>query len=290
MTRNPKKAGGLPTPISIVTDFTQIADDWPLDAIVHLAGEPVANGLWTKAKRREIVASRVGITRRLVDWVGERRQKPKVLVSASAVGWYGLRDDEILTEAATARVCFTQEVCVRWEQEARKAEHLGLRVVRLRIGLVLGRDGGLLAGLLTPFEFGLGARLGDGRQWMSWIAQDDLVRLIVYALENEQLAGAVNATTPNPVRNADFTRALGRALRRPALFALPASLLRLVAGDLAREVLLAGQRVLPAKAEAAGFIFRQPTLEGALSEALGAAPAAAALPRHLLSSGHPMPR
>ena len=234
MTRDPKKAADLPTPLRLVSDFTEIADETPLDAIVHLAGEPVAGGLWTKARRARIHASRFGLTRRLVDWIAERKQKPAVLVSASAVGWYGLRGDEVLTETATARVCFTQEVCVRWEQEARKAEHLGLRVVRLRIGLVLGRDGGLLASMLPSFEFGLGARLGDGQQWMSWIERDDLVRLILTALGDARYSGVVNATAPNPVRNAEFTRALARALGRPAFLTLPAPLLRLAAGDLAK--------------------------------------------------------
>ncbi|MGF1631724.1 MAG: TIGR01777 family oxidoreductase [Kiloniellaceae bacterium] len=293
MTRDPRKAATLPTPLRIVTDFAEIAENIPVDAIVNLAGEPLADGLWTRAKRSTIIASRVTTTRRMIDWLGERRQKPQVLVSASAVGWYGLRGDEALSEQDTARVCFTQEVCVRWEQEARKAEHLGVRVVRLRIGLVLGREGGLLASMLTPFEFGLGGKLGDGAQWMSWIVRDDLVRLILYALENERLEGAVNATAPNPVRNADFTRALARALRRPAVLALPAGLLRRVAGDLARELLLGGQRVLPVKAETAGFVFRQPTLEAALAEAVGAAPAAAKRPAAVLPRGsrdQPMPR
>ena len=269
MTRDPKKATGLPTPLRVITDFSEFGDDLPLDTIINLAGEPIANGLWTRAKKHRIVASRVGTTRRLVDWLGTR-QKPAVLISASAVGWYGLRGDEVLTESDTAQVCFTQEVCVRWEQEARKAERLGLRVVRLRIGLVLGREGGLLASMLMPFEFGLGGRLGDGRQWMSWIARDDLVRLMLHALENEKLEGAVNATAPSPVRNADFTRALAQALRRPAVAVLPAWLLRLGAGDFARELLLGGQRAVPAKAEASGFVFRFPTLQAALNDVVGA--------------------
>jgi uncharacterized protein len=301
MTRDPAKAAALPTPLRIVTDFTQIGEDRPLDAVINLAGEPLANGLWTRAKRRRIIASRVGTTRRLIDWIETRACKPKVLINASAVGWYGLRGDEELSEGDTARVCFTQEVCVRWEQEARKAERLGMRVVRLRIGLVLGRDGGLLASLLLPFEFGLGGRLGDGRQWTSWIERDDLVRLIVHALENENLAGPVNATAPSPVRNADFTRSLGHALRRPAVFALPAWLLRLVAGDLARELLLGGQRVLPVKAEASGFLFRYPSLQATLDEIVGNESATAKrgtlrtrcpLRRALKFAGahHPMPR
>jgi len=293
MTRDPKKATDLPTPLRIVTDFTEIADEAPLDAIVHLAGEPVVGGLWTKARRERIHASRFGLTRRLVDWLATRKQKPAVLVSASAVGWYGLRGDEVLTESATAQVCFTQEVCVRWEQEARKAEHLGLRVVRLRIGLVLGRDGGLLASLLPSFEFGLGARLGNGQQWMSWIERDDLVRLVLTALSDTRYEGVVNATAPNPVRNAVFTQLVARALGRPAFLTLPAPLLRLAAGELAKEVLLGGQRVVPAKAEAAGFAFRYATLASALESILGAKLASEiglpALP-HRGRQHHPMPR
>lgn len=291
MTRDPKKAADLPTPLRLVSDFTEIDEGTPLDAVVHLAGEPVVGGLWTKARRARIHGSRFGLTRRLVDWIAERDQKPAVLVSASAIGWYGLRGDELLTETATARTCFTQEVCVRWEQEARKAEHLNLRVVRLRIGLVLGRDGGLLANLLPSFEFGLGARWGDGRQWMSWIERDDLVRLILTALGDARYDGVVNAVAPNPVRNADFVKALARALRRPIFLVLPAWLLRLAAGDLAREVFLAGQRVVPAKAEAAGFVFRYPTLQSALGSILGTTQGRAS-ERQRLAAGrhHPMPR
>ena len=297
ITRDPAKAAKLATPLRIVTDLAQIDPQAPIDAVINLAGEPIANGLWTKAKRRRIIASRVATTRRLVDWIGARVEKPEVLISASAVGWYGLRGDEILSESDTAKVCFTQEVCVRWEQEARKAEHLGLRVVRLRIGLVLGREGGLLANMLMPFEFGLGGRLGSGRQWMSWIMRDDLVRLILHALDSDSLAGAVNATAPTPIRNAGFTLCLARALRRPAFFALPAGLLRLLAGDFARELLLGGQRVLPVKAEAAGFVFRYPTLQSALNEVVGATASAprASVPRlrkiAAASGGsHPMSR
>jgi hypothetical protein len=289
LTRDPRKAADLPAPLRIVTSLEQVGDDTPVDAVVNLAGEPIANGLWTAAKRRKIIASRVVTTRRLVDWIAARPLRPAVLVNGSAVGWYGLRGDEILHEDCTAKVCFTQKVCVRWEQEARKAEHLGLRVVRLRIGLVLGRDGGLLANMLMPFEFGLGGRLGDGRQWMSWITRDDLVRLIVHTLDSEALAGAVNATAPYPVRNADFTRALGRALHRPARAAIPAPFLRL-AGGFAEELLLGGQRAVPAKAEASGFVFRDPTLQSALDGIVGATPASTLKPacpvRSIMQAGN----
>ena len=268
LTRAASRAATLPMPIRIVTDLAQIDDDARIDAIVNLAGEPIASGLWTPKKRRRIVESRAGGTRRVVALIARLKQKPEVLVNASAIGWYGVRGDEVLAETDDNRPCYTQEVCAAWERAALEARAHGVRVVRLRIGLVLGHQGGLLASLLPAFEFGLGARLGDGRQWMSWIERDDLVRLILFAVADRSLAGAVNGTAPHPVRNRDFTKALGRALRRPALAVAPAGLLRLIFRDLAEEVLIGGQRVVPAKAEAHGFVFRYPSLEAALRKAL----------------------
>jgi hypothetical protein len=198
------------------------------------------------------------------------KQKPAVLINASAIGWYGLRGDEVLTESADGRPCFTRSVCADWERAAVQAERFGVRVVRLRIGVVLGTESGMLANLLVPFEYGLGGPLGSGTQWVSWIERDDLVRLIAHAIAQPALSGAVNATAPEPVRNATFTRELGRALHRPAVMRLPAALLRLAAGDLAREILLGGQRVAPEKVLASGFAFRHATLRGALSAMLGA--------------------
>jgi uncharacterized protein (TIGR01777 family) len=195
-------------------------------------------------------------------------RRPAVLISASAVGWYGLRDDTPLTEEADSRPCFSHDLCDACERAAMAAESLGVRVVTLRIGLVLGREGGMLSRLLTPFELGLGGPIGTGRQWMSWIERDDLVRLIAHVIARPELAGPVNACAPEPVRNADFAPALGRALGRPALLRIPATALRLAAGELADELLLGGQRVLPARAEAAGFHFRHPTLAGALTAIL----------------------
>jgi uncharacterized protein len=195
-----------------------------------------------------------------------------VLISGSAVGWYGLWQDEALTEFDGGKACFTRRVCETWERTARAAERHGVRVVRLRIGLVLGTDGGLLSRLLTPFEFGLGGRSGSGRQWMSWIERDDLVRLIAHAIATPSLSGPVNATAPAPVTNKVFTQELARALRRPAFLWIPSALLHRVAGDFADELLLGGQRVLPDKAETSGFRFRHPTLRHALSAILGARP------------------
>ncbi|MEJ0024663.1 MAG: TIGR01777 family oxidoreductase [Rhizomicrobium sp.] len=273
LTRKAEKALALRPPFRLVTDLEQIDGATRIDAIVNLAGEPVSGGLWTAARKRAIVESRRSMVAGLLRLAARLEQRPAVLVGASAIGWYGLRGDEELAEdAAPARDFFSHDSCEIVERETAKARGLGLRVVALRIGLVLGTEGGLLARLLLPFEFGMGGRIGSGRQWMSWIARDDLVRLIAHAIANEELEGPVNATAPAPVRNADFARALGHALHRPAAMPLPALPLRLL-GAFGRELLLGGQRVVPRKALASGFAFAYPTLAMALESMLGAKPA-----------------
>lgn len=236
-------------------------------AVVHLAGEPVAQR-WTAEAKRRIRLSRVGGTRRLVEALARLPKRPSVLVCASAVGYYGARGDEVLTEASPPGTGFLAEVCAGWEQAAAAAEGLKLRVVRLRMGMVLGRDGGALARMLPAFKLGLGGRLGDGRQWMSWIHRDDLAELIRFAVEQPALAGAVNAVAPAPVTNAEFTRELAAAVHRPAWFPAPAPALRALFGEMA-SVLLDSQRAVPAAAQAAGFVFRFPSLRGALAQLLG---------------------
>jgi uncharacterized protein (TIGR01777 family) len=269
LARDPARAATLNPPFRLITGLSQLPDDTRIDAIVNLAGEPLANGLWTVGKRHRILASRLRMTGNVVRLIRRLERKPSVLVSASAIGWYGLQGDETLTESADGRPCFTRQVCADWERAAVQAERFGVRVVRLRIGLVLGTEGGLLASLLSPFEYGLGGPIGSGTQWMSWIARDDLVRLIAHAIATPSLAGVVNATAPEPVRNATFARELGRALHRPALLRLPAAPLRFAAGDLAEELLLGGQRVVPEKALKSGFVFRHPGLRAALGAMLG---------------------
>jgi len=271
LTRRREHAAGLPAPIRIVTDLEQISSAARIDAIVNLAGEPIGNGLWTKRKRRLIVESRLGVTWTLGRLIDRLETKPDVLVSGSAIGWYGLRGDEPLGEDDDSRDCFSHRLCSAWEYAARLAAGRGVRLVVLRTGLVLGREGGVLSRMLAPFEFGLGGRFGSGRQWMSWIHRDDLVRLIVRAIADPALSGPVNGTAPQPATNAAFARALGRALRRPAFLPVPAAPLRLALGDFAEELLLGGQRVLPVKAQAAGFRFDYPTLSGALAEIVGEA-------------------
>jgi uncharacterized protein (TIGR01777 family) len=269
LTRNPAKAMALRPPFRVITSLDQIPADAHLGAIVNLAGEPIADGLWTDAKRRRIVQSRLAMTADVVRLVARLETKPEVLVSGSAVGWYGLREDEWLVESADGCECFSHTVCDVWENEAKKAREHGVRVVLLRIGLVLGTEGGMLSRLLMPFEYGLGGPIGSGKQWMSWIERDDLVRLIGHVIATPDLRGPVNATAPTAVTNADFTRELAHALRRPAVFRIPAWPLHVLGGGFADELLLGGQRVIPRKAVSSGFSFRHETLKSAFAAMLG---------------------
>jgi uncharacterized protein (TIGR01777 family) len=241
LTRDIGKTGVLRPPFRVVTSLDQVRDDAMIDGIINLAGEPIAEGLWTRARRRRILRSRLRITRDVVRLIGRLDRRPEVLVSGSAIGWYGLWQDEDLTEFDGGKSCFTHRVCEAWERAALRARPLGVRVVLLRTGLVLGTEGGLLSRLLAPFEFGLGGPIGSGAQWVSWIERDDLVRLIAHILATPNLRGPVNATAPEPVRNATFARELGRSLRRPALMRAPAALLHRLAGAFADELLIGGQ-------------------------------------------------
>jgi uncharacterized protein (TIGR01777 family) len=238
-------------------------------AVVHLAGEPVFGGLLTPARREKIRASRVGSTRALAAAIAglPASQRPRVLVSASAVGYYASCGDQILDEDAAPGAGFLSEVCRAWEAEALAAARHGIRCVLLRIGLVLAREGGALPRMALPFRFGLGGRLGSGRQWVPWIHADDLVSLIRAALRDDAWLGAVNAVAPQPVRNAELTRAVANALRRPALFAVPAFALRAALGELAEE-LLGSRRCVPSRALARGFSFAHPEIASALAAEL----------------------
>ncbi|WP_315774005.1 MULTISPECIES: TIGR01777 family oxidoreductase [unclassified Bradyrhizobium] len=268
LVRDPAKAAALPAPLTLITGLDQLASDTRIDAIVNLAGEPIGNAPWTAAKRATILQSRLATTEAVVSLIARLDRKPSVLVNGSAIGWYGLWQDQPLTESAGSHACFSHDLCDAWEQAARGAEAHGVRVALLRIGLVVGRDGGFLARMLTPFEFGLGGPFGSGLQWMSWIERDDLVRLIAHVIATETITGPVNATAPLPVRNLAFTAELARCLRRPALLRVPAGLLRRIGGDLAEELLLGGQRVVPNKALSSGFVFRHQSLRSALEAIL----------------------
>ena len=237
------------------------------DAIFHLAGEPVANGRWTSEKMRRIRDSRVIGTRNLLAGLRSLERKPRVVVSASAVGYYGDRGDEVLDETSPPGSGFLADVCREWEQEAHAAETLGCRVVCVRIGIVLDAHGGALPRMVTPFRFGAGGRLGSGRQWMPWVHIEDVVGLLLYAAHTAGLHGALNAVAPAPVTNAEFTRALGHVLHRPAFMRVPRAALRLAFGAKS-EIVMASQRVLPRAAQRSGYSFRHVALEGALRAAL----------------------
>ncbi len=269
LVRAPNPDTLLMRPLKLITSLDQLNADTNIDAIINLAGEPIVNGLWTKTKRARIRASRLNVTDAVVRLIERLETKPHVLISSSAIGWYGLWNSEALDETSPGNDCFSRQLCVAWEDAARQAEIFDVRVVLLRTGLVLGTEGGMLAQMLTPFEFGLGGPIGSGRQWMSWIHRDDLVRLIGHAIADADISGPLNGTAPNPVTNADFTRALGRALHRPAVLRAPAWPLEMIAGDLARELLLGGQKILPAVALESGFRFRHTTIDDALANMLG---------------------
>jgi uncharacterized protein (TIGR01777 family) len=238
------------------------------DAVVHLAGDNVAGGSWTDEKKKSIKDSRVKGTRTLVDALKKVENPPKIFVSASAIGFYGNRGDEVLTEESAKGEGFFPEVCSEWENEGDKAKDFGARVVHPRIGVVLAKDGGALEKMLTPFKFGVGGTVGSGDQYMSWIAIDDLIRIIVFALENENLSGTVNATAPNPVTNEKFTYTLGKVLHRPTIIPVPAFGIKLLFGEMGETLLLEGCRVVPEKLEKAGFEFEFADLENALKHVL----------------------
>ncbi len=242
-----------------------------VDVVYHLAGESVAEGRWTAAQKARIRDSRVIGTRNLVQGIKQVERKPSVLVSASAVGYYGNRGDDELTESAPPADDFLAEVCVAWEQEALMAEQLGVRTVTARTGIVLGAGGGALAKMLTPFKLGAGGPLGNGKQWMPWVHVADLARLYVHAADTPSINGPMNAVAPHPVRNSEFTKALGRQLHRPAFMPAPYIGLRLLFGEFA-QVLFASQRVIPKVALDTGFVFQYPDIASALREIL--APAA----------------
>jgi uncharacterized protein (TIGR01777 family) len=235
-----------------------------LDAAVHLAGENIA-GRWTDQKKARIENSRVLGTKLLSESLASLNKKPEVLISASAIGIYGNRGDEILTEASSHGQGFLADVGVKWEEATKIAKEAGIRTCNVRIGLVLGKDGGALKKMLMPFKLGLGGKIGDGKQYWSWIAIDDLVEIICYLLKNKNLEGPVNAVSPNPVTNSEFTRALGQVLNRPTLIPLPAFAARGLLGEMADETMLSSARVIPQKLLDAGFKFKYMDLKNALS-------------------------
>lgn len=246
-------------------------DEWlpdrPFDAVINLAGEPIIDAPWTPQRKQVLWQSRVTLTGELVRHIVAAEQKPAVLLSGSAVGFYGDRGGATLDESMPAGMDFPAQLCKAWEDAARGAEHAGVRVCLLRTGIILSRDGGMLGSMLLPFRLGVGGRIGDGEQWMSWVHVDDYVAMVLKLLQDTQASGPYNLTSPHPVTNAEFTSSLAVVLGRPAPFVAPASLLRLGMGERSM-LLLGGQRVLPKRMQAAQYRFSHPELMNALQDLL----------------------
>lgn len=240
-----------------------------VDAVVHLAGANIAGRRWSKSYKQQLLESRTQGTQLVSEAIASIDPKPRVLACASAIGFYGDRGDEQLDESAACGDGFLPEVCMQWERACQPARDAGIRVVNMRIGVVLSPDGGALASMLTPFKLGAGGVIGNGQQYLSWIALDDVVRAMRHVLDNEQLAGPVNLVTPNPVTNREFTKTLGRVLSRPTILRMPAFAARLALGEMADALLLASARVVPKEISEAGFSFQHADLEPALRHLLG---------------------
>jgi uncharacterized protein len=269
------RPGGKKEPGDVFWNPASAAADVPAmegyDAIVHLSGASIAEGRWTPKRKAILRSSRVDSTRVLVDVLARLREPPKVLICASAIGYYGNRGDELLTESSGYGNDFLAILCRAWEGEAARAASAGIRTICARFGVVLSTHGGALPKMLKPFKLGLGGRLGSGKQWMSWVMLEDAVNILRAAIENELWRGAVNLVSPNPVRNVEFTRALAGSLHRPAIFPAPAVALRLALGEMADALLLASQRVRPEKLIQNRYKFRYETLEPALQAVLSTA-------------------
>jgi uncharacterized protein len=270
LTRNPSKVrAGRPLQWDAKTQSSWSGDVATADVVINLAGENIAEGRWTDARKRQLIDSRLNATRAIVEAFRNARPHPRTLINASATGFYGDRKDEELDETSPRGSGFLADLVEQWEAAAREGETLA-RLVVLRFGVVLGQGGGALQKMLLPFKLGGGGPIGSGNQWMPWVERDDVVRIIEWAIDTGSARGIYNVTSPQPVRNRDFARTLGRVLHRPALLPAPAFALRLAFGEMADEALLGGQRVLPRRAEKEGFGFEAPALEDALRRTLRA--------------------
>ena len=266
LSRNPEKTA---RPIKMVVDLNDLKNSDTFDVVVNLAGEPIANKRWSDKQKHKIFSSRIDITEKLVSYFEKSKNRPKLLISGSAIGYYGIdKTDNVVEEKEGGDNSFSSELCQKWEAVALKAEKLGIRTCLLRTGIVLGKNGGALNKMLPPFKMYLGGRIGHGKQWMSWVHIDDLVGIILHCIKHDNLKGAVNGTSPNPVTNQVFTKTLGMILKRPTIFPMPALLVKLLMGQMGEELLLAGKKIVPKKALDAGYTFKYETLEEALINAV----------------------
>lgn len=270
LSRNPAKS--IPGCRVVNWDLFRVGGNWEkeidgADIVINLVGEPIADKRWTPEQKQELRESRLRSVKAIYRAIEKASRRPKTLLNASAIGYYGPRGDEILDENSPPGTGFLAELCREWEEEVMKAEALSVRTVRLRIGIVLEKKGGALSKMLLPFQLGLGGPIGSGVQWMSWIHRTDLVNLIIFLIQNQEASGAINATAMNPAKMKDFAKTLGKVLKRPAVFPVPAFVLGILLGELS-EMLLTGQCVLPQRAIQLGFSYQYPTLESALKNIL----------------------
>lgn len=268
LSRNPEKVSVLcGETVKAISNIDQLTASDSFGAIINLAGEGIADARWTAARKQILLDSRVNTTKQLVKFIERADKKPEVFISGSAIGFYGNRGSLVLTEDSEPHEEFSHELCSKWEAAAQEAEKMGVRVCIVRTGLVIGDDGGFLKRMLPPFKFGLGGRIGDGQQWMSWVHRTDYIAIIDKLLETTVLQGIFNGTAPEPVTNAEFSKTLGKVLNRPVFLPVPAFVLKILLGEMS-ELLLGGQRVIPKRLDDAGFKFTCRTLEQALNDVL----------------------
>lgn len=252
-----------------LSDYTTHTNGSSFDVVINLAGQGIADHRWTDKVKQQLIDSRINTTKALYHYLKNAVIKPDLFISGSALGFYGLHnDDKKISESGQGDDSFSSQLCVKWEQQAKKIEELGIRTCYLRTGIVLGKNGGALSKMLTPFKLGLGGPMGSGQQWMSWIHMDDMIGIIRFAIANENIKGAINATAPNPVTNKTFSSILGKVLKRPAFMPMPAFVLKLMMGEMAKELLLSGQRVVPEKMLEEGYQFKFIELEDALRDVI----------------------
>ncbi len=255
----------IKAPLTGISDLAQLKSNTTFDVVINLAGEPIANKRWSNQQKQRISRSRLDETQKLIAYFKAIEHPPTLLISGSAIGYYGMGEtDDPVDETGSGDDSFSSQLCQQWEAVALQAQDLGIRTCLLRTGIVLGKGGGALSKMLPPFKMGLGGKIGGGKQWMPWIHLDDLVGIILYCIDHDELKGAINGTSPNPVTNQVFTKTLGKALKRPTILPMPAVSIKLLMGQMGEELLLAGKKVLPKKALSAGYKFQYETLEKAL--------------------------
>jgi uncharacterized protein (TIGR01777 family) len=263
LSRHPE---AIKAPAKGISSLDQLKDDDVFDIVINLAGEPIADKRWSDQQKKLIFSSRLDTTKKLIAYFKTSKHRPKLLISGSAIGYYGISEpNDIVDEEASGDDSFSSQLCQQWEAIASQATTLGIRTCFLRTGIVLGKGGGALSKMLLPFKIGLGGKIGQGNQCMSWIHLDDLIGIILYCIDHEDLKGAINGTSPNPVTNQTFTKTLGSVLKRPAFFPMPAVVVKLLFGQMGDELLLKGKKVLPVKVLEAGYRFRYEKLDEALS-------------------------